>query len=191
MDLDTDFMTSLVGENGPTELSHAVDGQFVYYIQSAQFVKIGCSSKPEDRVKQLGRRGSRTSKPSIWAGNPALIGYEIGGPELEAERHQQFAHLHDQGEWFNLTAELADHAWQVRQEQAVLEVKLEQQQADHMAVLGLINPVTLDMSEQLDLALERTAAPDMTWRAKPAAAPKPQRDPRTQRERIARLMRAS
>ena len=164
------------GTYGPAPLSYSHSGPFVYYIQCGQFVKIGYSTNPEDRVKQL-RRGGNASRPSIWAGNPVLLGYEVGGADVEQQRHAQFAHLHDRGEWFNLTPELAEHAEEIRQAQAIHEYRLAGSK--------------FDMAEQLDLALERTAAPDMNWRAKPAAAPKPQRDPRTQRERIARLMRAS
>jgi hypothetical protein len=177
-----------IGIYGPAPLSYSQPGPFVYYIQSGQFVKIGYSINPEKRVDQI-RRGGRAARPSIWAGNPVLIGYEIGGADLEKQRHAQFAHLHDQGEWFNLTTELAEHAEEIRQAQAILEYRLSQEDLDRRAAAGYFGKVTLDMAEQLELALDRTTAPDMNWRAEPPKAPKPQRNPRNQRERIAALQR--
>jgi hypothetical protein len=162
-------------------------GPFVYYIQCGQFVKIGYSINPEDRVKQI-RRGGRAARPTVWADDPKLLGYEPGARDLEASRHAQFADLHDRGEWFTLTPALAEHIEGVRQAQAVLEVKLQQEWYDHRG-----QRVTLDNEEQIRMSLERTSAPDLNWHAAPetgrTAAPK--RDPRNQKERIARLMRAS
>jgi hypothetical protein len=153
------------GIYGPAPLSCYEDrGPFVYYIQCGQFVKIGYSKNPEKRVDQI-RRGGRAARPTHWAGNPVLLGYEIGNADVEQQRHAQFAHLHDRGEWFNLTTELAEHIEEIRQAQAIVEHRLNQEDLDRRAAAGYFPKVTLDMADQIEKALERTAAPDMNWRA--------------------------
>lgn len=103
------------------ELHSRIDlGPFVYYIQCGEYVKIGTSSNPYDRVKQIAR-GGKARRPSQWAGNPELLAVEFGSSAKEKERHRQFEHLRDLGEWFHLTDQLVSHIEDVQFKQMVLE----------------------------------------------------------------------
>ncbi len=74
----------------------------VYYLQRGNGdVKIGTTANYPQRRATLGRRH----------GALALIAFEPGYTELEAERHQQFAQLRLDpiAEWFLLGEDLLDH----------------------------------------------------------------------------------
>lgn len=122
---DPDFQLAMHWANGAPALSaYPENGPFVYYIQCGSFLKIGHSIDPETRCEQL-RRGGKAQRPSLWVGNPQLIAYLPGNVRRERELHQQFAHLRDQGEWFELDHDLAEHVSDMRDQQALQEV------ADH------------------------------------------------------------
>lgn len=148
--------------NGPfegliLELHTRVDlGPFVYYIQCGEYVKIGTSINPYDRVKQLAR-GGKAKRPSIWAGNPQLLAVEFGSSAKEKERHREFSHLRDVGEWFHLTDQLVSHIEDVQFKQMVLE-------ADHSKHPWTFHPLT--ESERVDaLRAARATKPPIRVKA--------------------------
>jgi ParB-like chromosome segregation protein Spo0J len=69
----------------------------VYFIRSGNLVKIGASIDPEGRLRQI-----RSANP-----NAELLAVVPGGFELERELQKKYAHLLREGEWFELTDELA------------------------------------------------------------------------------------
>lgn len=74
-------------------------GQRVYYGRLGNLIKIGCSSRPAIRLRALAPELSR----------PTLLATEPGGFAVEWERHQQFAHLRQHGEWFRAGDDLLAH----------------------------------------------------------------------------------
>lgn len=100
--------------------SHA-PASYVYFIQCGNFIKIGCSANPEERVNQL-RRGGKALRPSVWEGNPFLIGYVPGTKKDERGLHTDFKNLHDRGEWFRAAPELTERALEAQRTQVRLEV---------------------------------------------------------------------
>lgn len=72
----------------------------VYYMKMGDLVKIGTSVNIAGRLEAL---------------NPErLLAVEMGGYQIEAERHRQFAADRNHGEWFRATSELATHMSCVR-----------------------------------------------------------------------------
>lgn len=76
----------------------------VYYIQRGDLIKIGTTSLPEKRFREL--------LPD------AILAYEPGGLALEASRHRQFAssRVSRRGEYFRPTAALTEHIAGVRRQ---------------------------------------------------------------------------
>lgn len=89
----------------PTARSEAPSGGFVYVIRSdANVVKIGFSSNPINRIASL-RTGS--SYPLDFA----FVGVTPGtGAEIEREAHRLLARHRLEGEWFDVTPEMATAA---------------------------------------------------------------------------------
>lgn len=74
----------------------------VYYMKMGNLVKIGTSTNIAVRLETL---------------HPErLLAAEMGGYQIEAERHRRFAADRNHGEWFRVTAELAAHMLCVREE---------------------------------------------------------------------------
>lgn len=69
--------------------------EVVYYLRSADRVKIGTSGNPRQRLAALGQG--------------ELLALERGGHGLEQQRHREFAAQRIGGEWFAATAPLTDH----------------------------------------------------------------------------------
>jgi site-specific DNA-methyltransferase (adenine-specific) len=69
----------------------------VYFIRSGKRVKIGASIDPDDRLRQV-----RSVNPDA-----ELLAVVPGGFQLERELQKKYAHLLVEGEWFELTDELA------------------------------------------------------------------------------------
>ena len=67
-------------------------GSFVYYIKLADRIKIGTSTNLKHRLREL-----------PWDSVQLL---EVGDTHEERLRHEQFAHLRIQGEWFKESPEL-------------------------------------------------------------------------------------
>lgn len=63
----------------------------IYFVRAGDFIKIGYSTRPLDRLKAL-----QTSHP----GKLELIGTRPGSREFETELHDHFIKLHVRGEWF-------------------------------------------------------------------------------------------
>ena len=103
--------------------AHMDKGPFVYYIQCGSFVKIGTSIDPASRVKQL-RLGGKAKRPTVWEGNPILLGVEFGNAFHERQLHHRFAEYRDQGEWFTLSPELSAHIDEVQSAQTLQELAL-------------------------------------------------------------------
>lgn len=70
---------------------------FVYFVACGQYLKIGYSHDPRDRVRRMA-----TNNPY----DCELVGLLVGGTDLEGEIHGRFRHLHFRNEWFHLTDEL-------------------------------------------------------------------------------------
>lgn len=83
--------------------------QTVYFIRCEQFVKIGISHDPYNRLNQI-RKGGGTSFPRrLDIASAILIATEPGGFEREKELHSKFAHLRHTGEWFTEAPELTEY----------------------------------------------------------------------------------
>jgi len=127
-----DLMETIAAQsviNGPAPLSANPDhGPFVYYIQCGAFLKIGTSINPESRCDQL-RRGGKAQRPTIWVGEPRLIAYVPGNVSHERALHKKFNHLRDQGEWFMLDHDLAEHVNDEQLTQCLIETV--NHEADH------------------------------------------------------------
>lgn len=86
---------------------------FVYYMRCGGYVKIGRSTSPTLRLSAV-RSGRGLMFPEGM--NPAetvLERVEKVSPMMEAERHDQFAHLRVAGEWFRAAPELERHLAQM------------------------------------------------------------------------------
>lgn len=73
----------------------------VYYMRMSDLVKIGVSTRIGQRMTSIGAQG--------------VMAVEAGTYGLELQRHEQFAHLHDHGEWFRMAPELGAHIATVRE----------------------------------------------------------------------------
>jgi Meiotically up-regulated gene 113 len=81
-------------------LGSPVPESVVYYLTHADrpgLVKIGRTTRLNGRINQLG--GKKVT----------VIATEPGGPELERERHRQFAAMRAEGEWFHFAAAILLH----------------------------------------------------------------------------------
>jgi len=145
--------------NGPAPLSVFPElGPFIYYIQCGSFVKIGTSINPESRCGQL-QRGGKAIRPSIWVGSPMLITYVPGNVAKERELHRTFASKRDQGEWFLLDHELAEHIADIQQQQCLLETHVHQGRYAELA--GSADG--LDLAEAFRQAFEGKTSLDLEW----------------------------
>lgn len=73
----------------------------VYYMRMGGLVKIGTTASIVQRYETIQPQG--------------VMAIEFGSYELEAERHRQFGHLHDHGEWFRLADDLGVHIADLRE----------------------------------------------------------------------------
>jgi hypothetical protein len=72
----------------------------VYYMRTADTVKIGTTTSISTRFTSLGAEG--------------ILAIEHGSYDVEGQRHRQFAHLRERGEWFSFSPEIAEHVVAVR-----------------------------------------------------------------------------
>lgn len=72
----------------------------IYYMRMSDLVKIGTTVTIGSRFTSLGPQ--------------AVMAIEPGSANVEYDRHKQFAHLHDHGEWFRLEEDLGRHIVDVR-----------------------------------------------------------------------------
>lgn len=127
---DPQFLSQISWLNGSPnlqyyrEIGYQPNLTFVYFIQSGEFIKIGWSKQPEQRVDQI-RRGGKAARPSAGLVEaPTLIAYIPGGRSDEMELHKRFAEHRDQGEWFKRSSELDEVIERAALRQAELEVDL-------------------------------------------------------------------
>lgn len=73
---------------------------FVYFIGCGEFIKIGFSSRPLDRLREL-----QTSHPDELE----ILGTIKGTRKLEFRLHKRFADLRERGEWFQTSDALWDY----------------------------------------------------------------------------------
>lgn len=79
----------------------------VYFIRCEQYVKIGASKWPPDRLKNIRWGVSGALTPQFSNSRTAeLVATEPGGLKRERELHAKFAHLRHTGEWFAESPEL-------------------------------------------------------------------------------------
>ena len=76
-------------------LPPSLTGSIVYYARRRDMIKIGTTARPRDRFRDL--------VPD------EILAIEPGGHELEGTRHDQFAHLRGQGEYFREAPDLHEH----------------------------------------------------------------------------------
>lgn len=82
----------------------------VYFIRCEDFVKIGMSTDPLQRLKAIQVSGNGTYAPkNIDLSTAEIIATEVGGFDRESELHKKFDHLRHVGEWFHLSDELTDY----------------------------------------------------------------------------------
>lgn len=74
----------------------------VYYMRQGGLVKIGTTASIAQRMEQIQPQG--------------VMALEFGDRTREAERHQQFGHLHDHTEWFRLADDLGAHIADLREQ---------------------------------------------------------------------------
>ena len=72
--------------------------EFVYFLRSGSLVKIGCSSNPRARLRQL------TTGNAFGLRLEAVV---AGGRKVEQELHRRFAAYRHQAEWFHCDGALA------------------------------------------------------------------------------------
>ena len=79
----------------------------VYYIHAPEvgLVKIGFAADVAKRLRTL---------RSVSPARVVLIAVEDGDMALELQRHKQFNHLRERGEWFRVEPELIDHIESLR-----------------------------------------------------------------------------
>jgi len=72
----------------------------VYYLRFDRRVKIGTSMRPRQRLASIR--------------HDELLAFERGDRSVEQQRHREFAHLREGGEWFTFSRELQAHISRVR-----------------------------------------------------------------------------
>ena len=73
----------------------------IYFVRSGDYVKIGFSDKPQDRIKNL-----QTANP----GKLSVLGVINGSRENEADLHKAFSKYRiGSGEWFRISDEIILH----------------------------------------------------------------------------------
>lgn len=72
----------------------------VYYLRFDRRVKIGTSMRPRQRLASIR--------------HDELLAFERGDRSVEQQRHREFAHLREGGEWFTFSRELEAHVSRVR-----------------------------------------------------------------------------
>jgi hypothetical protein len=82
----------------------------VYFVRCEQYVKIGASLYPEQRLEQIRKCGGGSDFPCrLDIGAAELIATEPGGKPRERELHAKFSHLRHTGEWFTEAPELTEY----------------------------------------------------------------------------------
>jgi len=77
-----------------------------YFIRCGEYVKIGASASPLNRLETIRRTGGVLAPTGLDLSVAELIISEPGGFTRERELHAKFAHLREAGEWFRETPEL-------------------------------------------------------------------------------------
>ena len=82
----------------------------VYFFECEDFIKIGFSSNPESRLRQIQVSGNGTSAPqNLNTRETKIITAAPGSRNDEMALHVRFAATRDEGEWFRKSAELTDY----------------------------------------------------------------------------------
>jgi len=82
----------------------------VYFVHSGQFIKIGTTTRAQDRVRTIAGRMPEAC---------SLVLLIPGGHAKEAEMHARFHGLRANGEWFRLDARLIKYIKRTRHKQDV------------------------------------------------------------------------
>lgn len=83
---------------------------YLYFIECQEYIKIGLSVDPAERLKTLRKSGNGTNAPrgiDLWEAQ--LMRAEPGTLEDEQAMHKKFAHLRVEGEWFKAEGDLLDY----------------------------------------------------------------------------------
>ncbi|UUG70005.1 hypothetical protein SEA_ZUCKER_46 [Arthrobacter phage Zucker] len=83
--------------------------QTVYFIRCEQYVKIGISLNPSNRLNQIRKGGGSLFPRRMDVESAEIVATEPGGFDREKELHEQFAHLRHTGEWFTEAPELSQY----------------------------------------------------------------------------------
>lgn len=142
---------------------HGVDTgapkRYVYFIRWGEFIKIGCSGNPEERLHQISYRKKKEG-PSITDGNPYLIAYVPGAFKEEKQQHMRWHHLHDQGEWFRAEEEeLIVFAEEIRIKQAEIEVEIHEIRRKAFCEEHDLELTEVDLKDSLERHLKRKIIP--------------------------------
>lgn len=112
----------------PTMTPHLEDhedlGPFVYFIRWGEYMKIGTSINPARRLDQIFRFTSGTIGPPGQIGYPELVASIPGNARDERNLHRRFAAHRTTGEWFLLSDELREAAFEAASQQMGIELKL-------------------------------------------------------------------
>jgi hypothetical protein len=90
----------------------------VYFVQRERFIKIGTTTRIDDRVKAL-TKGGASMPQGMTVGPVRLLATIPGGLGLERELHAQFAAYRSPGtEWFEDHADLREYIAGIREQVA-------------------------------------------------------------------------
>lgn len=73
---------------------------FVYFYEVGEYVKIGKSTNPDQRVLQF--KGRTANPPDVDVTNGSILGVVRGGLERESYLHHRFSGHRVVGEWFDM-----------------------------------------------------------------------------------------
>ena len=85
---------------GPVRDSGEPHEEVVYYVRFQNLIKIGYTGNLAQRMQNVPHH--------------KVLAVEPGGPDLESDRHKQFAHHREIGEWFRPGDDLIEHIKAVR-----------------------------------------------------------------------------
>ena len=89
-------------------VGHSKAGRCLYFIQCGEYVKIGISHNPYQRI--------RTLRDQPVTGTMSLIAVFEWMSERETSIHHKFSHLHFKKEWFYFTQEIREFIKELEKE---------------------------------------------------------------------------
>lgn len=82
--------------------------EYVYFVRSGEYIKIGKAIQPAERVKSL-RMGGVLAPDGMDFARVELLAFEPGGYDHESKLHRRFDKLRATGEWFRAEGDLLDY----------------------------------------------------------------------------------